>query len=165
MLCLVAQSCPTFCDPKDCSPPGSSVPADSPGNDTGVDCHAHLQGIFSTQRSNQVLLHSRQILYCLSHQGSTQDEKYGGIVPRWRRYRWGGHFLHHKFIKRSFEFWATFKKQLLKAGEGHQAPRKATQSLQKEVGQNIKDKSRDRRFRDGDPSWGGTREGGEVSTQ
>ena len=25
MLCLVAQSCPTLCDPMDCSPPGSSV--------------------------------------------------------------------------------------------------------------------------------------------
>ena len=24
-LCLVAQSCPTLCDPLDCSPPGSSV--------------------------------------------------------------------------------------------------------------------------------------------
>ena len=25
-VCLVAQSCPTLCDPMDCSPPGSSVP-------------------------------------------------------------------------------------------------------------------------------------------
>ena len=25
MMCLVAQSCPTFCDPMDCSPLGSSV--------------------------------------------------------------------------------------------------------------------------------------------
>ena len=25
MLCLVAQSCPTLCNPVDCSPPGSSV--------------------------------------------------------------------------------------------------------------------------------------------
>ena len=25
-----AQSCPTLCDPVDCSPPGSSVPGDSP---------------------------------------------------------------------------------------------------------------------------------------
>ena len=24
-MCLVAQSCPTLCDPIDCSPPGSSV--------------------------------------------------------------------------------------------------------------------------------------------
>ena len=44
----------------------------------------------------------------------------------------------------------------------HQAPRKAAHSLRKEVGQNTKDKKRDNRVRDRDPSWGGSREG-EVS--
>ena len=44
MLCLVAQSCLTYCNPVDCSPPGSSVPGDSPGKNTGVGCHALLQG-------------------------------------------------------------------------------------------------------------------------
>ena len=34
-----------------------------------VGCHALLQGIFLTQGSNPGLLHCRQILYCLSHQG------------------------------------------------------------------------------------------------
>ena len=52
VLCLVTQSCLTLCDPIDCSPPGSSVPGDSPGKNTGVGCHALLQGIFSTQGSN-----------------------------------------------------------------------------------------------------------------
>ena len=46
---------------------------------------------------------------------------------------------------------------------GHQAPRKAAHCLQKEVGQNIKDKKRDKRVRDGDLSWGGSDEVGEVS--
>ena len=36
MLCLVAQSCPTVCDPLDYSPPGSSVHADSPDKNTEV---------------------------------------------------------------------------------------------------------------------------------
>ena len=49
VLCLVAQSCPTLCDPIDCSPPGSSVRGDSPGKNTGVGCRALLQGIFPTQ--------------------------------------------------------------------------------------------------------------------
>ena len=40
----VAQSCPTLCNPMDCSPPGSSVHGDSPGKNTGVDCHALFQG-------------------------------------------------------------------------------------------------------------------------
>ena len=43
------QSCPTLYDPMDCSPPGFSVHEDSPGKNTGVGCHALLQGIFLTQ--------------------------------------------------------------------------------------------------------------------
>ena len=35
-LCLFAQSCPTLCDPMDCSLPGFSVHGDSPGKDTRV---------------------------------------------------------------------------------------------------------------------------------
>ena len=40
---------------------------DSPGKNTGVDCHSFLQGIFSTQGLNPGLLHCGQILYHLSH--------------------------------------------------------------------------------------------------
>ena len=36
VLCLVTQSCPTLCDPMDCSLPGSSVHGDSPGKNTAV---------------------------------------------------------------------------------------------------------------------------------
>ena len=43
---LVTQLCPTLCDLMDCSPPGSSVHGDSQGKNTGVGCHALLQGIF-----------------------------------------------------------------------------------------------------------------------
>ena len=49
ILCLVTQSCPTLCNSMDCSPPGSSVHGNSPGKNTGVGCHALLQGIFPTQ--------------------------------------------------------------------------------------------------------------------
>ena len=51
-LCLVFQSCSILCDPTDCSPPGSSVYRDYPGKDTGVGCHALLQGLFPTQGLN-----------------------------------------------------------------------------------------------------------------
>ena len=51
-VCLVTQSCLTRWDPVDCSPPGSSVHGDSPGKNTGVGCHALLQGIFLTQGLN-----------------------------------------------------------------------------------------------------------------
>ena len=69
VLCLVTQLCPTLCDPMDRSPPGSSVHGDCPGQNTGVGCHALPQGIFPTQELSPGLLHHRQILYHLSHQG------------------------------------------------------------------------------------------------
>ena len=50
--CLVAQLCPTLYNPMDCSPPSSFIHGDSPGKNTGISCHAHLQGIFPTQESN-----------------------------------------------------------------------------------------------------------------
>ena len=69
-VCLVAQSCPTLCDPIDYSPPGSSVHGDSPDKNTGVGCHALLQEIFPNQGLNPGLPHCRQTLYHLSHRGS-----------------------------------------------------------------------------------------------
>ena len=68
--CLVAQSCPTLCDPRDCSLPGSSVHGDSPGKNTGVGCRALLQGIFPAQGLNPGLPNCRQFLYHLSEEGS-----------------------------------------------------------------------------------------------
>ena len=50
----------------DCTPPGSSVHGDSLGKNTGVGCHALLQGIFPTHGLNPDLLHCRHILYHLS---------------------------------------------------------------------------------------------------
>ena len=43
-LCWALLSCSVV----SCSLPGSSVRGDSPGKNTGVDCHALLQGIFLT---------------------------------------------------------------------------------------------------------------------
>ena len=45
MLCYAKslQSCPTLCNPIDGSPPGSPVPWNSPGKNTGAGCHFLLQ--------------------------------------------------------------------------------------------------------------------------
>ena len=70
--CLVAQSCPTVCKPLNCSPPVSSVP--------GIFQERILEwvAISFSRRSSQprdwtgillCLLHFREILYALSHQG------------------------------------------------------------------------------------------------
>ena len=48
---IVVQSWPTLCDPMDCRPPVFSVLGDSPGKNTGVGCHALLQGIIPTHVS------------------------------------------------------------------------------------------------------------------
>ena len=76
---LVAQSCLTLCDRMDCSPPGlplsmevskqeywSGLPFPSPGDlpDPGME--------------NLSLLHYKEILYCLSHQGSPYGDG-GGL--------------------------------------------------------------------------------------
>ena len=68
---LVAKSCLTLWDPMDCS----LCPWDSPGQGTGVGSHSLLQRIFPTQWLNPGLLHCRQILYRLSHQGSPKAVK------------------------------------------------------------------------------------------
>ena len=52
VLCIVAQSYPTLCNPMDCSPPSTFVHGDSPGKSTGVGSHALLQGVFPTQVSH-----------------------------------------------------------------------------------------------------------------
>ena len=67
-----------------------------------------------------------------------KDRQDGGGIER------GDHYLPHKIIKRSFECWETSTKQLLNAGGGHQALRKAAQSLQKDVGENLKEENRDK---------------------
>ena len=72
MLCLVTQLCPTLCHLMDSSLLGSSVHRDSPGKNSRVNCHALLQGIFSTQGSNPGFHNCRWILYPLSYQGSPQ---------------------------------------------------------------------------------------------
>ena len=66
----VAQSCPTLSNPMDCSLPGSSVDGIFQVKSTEVGCHCLLQRIFPTQGSNLGILHCRQTLYHLKHQGS-----------------------------------------------------------------------------------------------
>ena len=52
MHAKLLQSCPTLFNSMDRSPPGSSARGDPPGKNTGVGCHAVLQGIFPTQGLN-----------------------------------------------------------------------------------------------------------------
>ena len=58
MSVLVAWWYPTLCEPKEHSPPVSSVHGASSGKNTGVGCHFFLQEIFPTQGLNPGLPNS-----------------------------------------------------------------------------------------------------------
>ena len=62
---LVSQSCPTLCDPTNCSPPGFSVYGILQTRILEWIAILLLQRIFLTQAWNPGLLHLRQILYCV----------------------------------------------------------------------------------------------------
>ena len=53
----------------------SSVHGDSPGKNTGVDCHFFLQGIFPTQGLNPGLPHCRWILLPAEPQGKMGEDR------------------------------------------------------------------------------------------
>ena len=62
--CLVTKSCPTLCNPMECSPPGSSVPGIS---------QARVQGIVPAQGVNLSLLHWQMDSLSLNHPRSPQE--------------------------------------------------------------------------------------------
>ena len=67
---LVAQSCLTLCNPMDYSPPGSSIHGILEAGILEWIAMPFSRGIFPTQVLNPGLPNYRQILYCLSFQGS-----------------------------------------------------------------------------------------------
>ena len=58
--------------PHGLQPAGLFCPWGSPDKNTRMGCHTLLQGIFPTQGLNPGLPYCRQILYHLSHQGSSR---------------------------------------------------------------------------------------------
>ena len=72
---LVAQSCLALFDPM----AARLCPWDSPGKNTGVDCHALLQGIFPTQESNPRLPHCRRILLPFEPPGKPKNTEVGSL--------------------------------------------------------------------------------------
>ena len=92
-MCLVTQSCPTLCNPMAYSPPGSSVHGDSPGKNSGVACHALLQGNLPNLGIDQVSHMVGGFFYLLSHQGS----------PEWIRLVFKAAFDFHSWAKEHVE--------------------------------------------------------------
>ena len=67
---LLAQSCLILCDHVYHKSVKLLCPWNLLGKETGLGSHSLLQGIFLTQGLNPGLLHCRQILHCLSQEGS-----------------------------------------------------------------------------------------------
>ena len=59
----------------DYNPPSLFCPWNSPRKNIGVGSHSLLQGIFLTLGSNPGLLHCRQVLYHMSHQGNPYADR------------------------------------------------------------------------------------------
>ena len=76
MISEVTQSCPTFCDPMDCSPPCSSVHGIFQARVLEWVVISYSRAIFPKQGLNPDLPHCRQTLYSLSHQGSPYDSSW-----------------------------------------------------------------------------------------
>ena len=68
--CLVTKSCLILCDTMCCSPPSFPVCGISQARILEWVAISFPQGIFPTQGLSPGLLHCRQILYHLSHQGN-----------------------------------------------------------------------------------------------
>ena len=68
--CSVTQSCPTLCNPMDYSPPGSSVHGIFQARILGWVAIPFSRVSSRLRDRTQVSSTARQILYCLSHQGS-----------------------------------------------------------------------------------------------
>ena len=69
VLCLAAQLCLTLCDPMDRSSPGSSVHVIFQARILEWVAMPSSRGSSQPRDRRKGLQHSRQILYCLSHQG------------------------------------------------------------------------------------------------
>ena len=72
---LVAQSCPTLGDPMDCSPPGSSVHGFLQARILEGAAMPSFRGSSQPRDRTWVSCIGRQILYCLSLQGSPREEE------------------------------------------------------------------------------------------
>ena len=99
MKVLIVQSCLTL-RPHGLQPARLLCPWDSPGKNTGVGCHALLQGIFPTQGSNPGIPHCRLILHCLSHEGRPYSQerlsnKQANRFKCWQGYKEIRKFTHY----------------------------------------------------------------------
>ena len=83
-------------------------PWNSSGKNTGVGCHALLQGIFPTQVLNLGLPPCRRILYCLNHQeAQTSFKRRSFLIPLSVGSILRGNGLHMQVLRKCVSIGAT----------------------------------------------------------
>ena len=94
-----------FCDPVDCSPPGSPVHGDSPGKNTGVGCHALLQG--SSQPRDWTWV---SCISCIAGRFFIVEPsgKSSSIIISGGRYFFGLHLKEETAMTLSWKEWGSF---------------------------------------------------------
>ena len=80
LIVLVAQSCPALCGPRDCSPAGSTVHEILQARILEWVAIPFSRGSSQPRVRTWVSHIGRQILYCLSHQGSPPGSSAHGIL-------------------------------------------------------------------------------------
>ena len=78
---IIRFGCVQLFNRMDCSPPGSSVHGASPGKNTGVSCHALLQGVFSTPGSEPVSLTSLALPGGIFTTRATYVQTHQSLIP------------------------------------------------------------------------------------
>jgi len=73
----VSQSCPTLCDPMDCSSPGSSIRGILQAGILEWVAMPSSRGPSQPRGQTRVFPHCRQILYHVNHQGSPKNTRLG----------------------------------------------------------------------------------------
>ena len=101
MLCLVFRLCPTLCNPMDCSPPSSSVYADSAGKNNWSELPCPPPGDLPNPRIEPSLRHCRRFLSCLSHQGSQRTKLGYTLIFRYRSKEEPERRQNHQVSKRT----------------------------------------------------------------
>ena len=100
--CFIPKSCPTFCDPMDCSPPLSFCPWDFPGKNTGIGCHFFLQGIFLTRDQTHSSCISRW-LFTTEPPGKPMYVINTYLINNWSVYKFSRNFLRTSFLTLSLK--------------------------------------------------------------
>ena len=132
---------------------GKGYPFQYSGLENPMDCNSPW-GLKELYRSERLSL--SQLIYNVVLRKA---------IPRRRRNRMGRPLSPPEIHQKIIWMWSSFHKTASEHWPKTPDTQRGRPISERRWGQNIKDESRDKGFRDGDPSWEGSHEEGKVSTQ